>query len=69
MDVMTRAELETELERWKALGMDAAARLEEISRTRVSQTMTEHRAAEIVAENNAVLAGIAVSIRELLNGS
>lgn len=65
---MTRAELETEVERWKALGMDTASRLEEIATTRVSQTMTEHRAAEIVAENNAALAGLAVRIRELLSG-
>lgn len=65
---MTRAELETALENWKALGMDAASMLEEIAKTRVSQTMTEHRAAEIVAENNAALGRLASRFRELLSG-
>jgi len=65
----TRAELETELELWKALGMDAASMLEEIARTRIPHTMTEHRAAEIVNENNASLSGLAVRFRELLDGS
>lgn len=65
---MTRAELETALEAWKALGVDAAGTLEEIANTRVSQTMTEHRAAEIIKENNAVLAQLAIRIRELLSG-
>lgn len=66
---MTRAELETKLSEWQSLGTDAASQLEEIAKTRISQTMTEHRAAEIVRENNAMLSQIAGRMRELLNGS
>lgn len=60
------ADYESALQIWRALGMDAAAILEEIANARVSQTMTEHRAADLLAERNAVLAQLAARIRELL---
>lgn len=62
----SKAEVETQLEAWRALGMDAAAILEEIATTRVSQTMTEHRAADLLAERNTMLAQLAARIREQL---
>lgn len=63
---MNKNELEAALHQWQQFGQDAASKLEEIGNARVSQTMTEHRAAEIMAENNRSILAVAARIRELL---
>lgn len=65
-DALEARETGSTLNAWESLGMDVAAQLEEIATARVSVTMTEHRAADLIRENQAVLAGIARRLRELL---
>jgi hypothetical protein len=64
----TRNEIETALSQWQTLGTEAIAILDAIANTRISQTMTEHRAAEIMAENNQALRTLSARFQELLNG-
>lgn len=55
-----------DLTQWVQLGQDAAAILEEMGNQHVSQTMTEHRAAELMQEDRRQMVALAARFRELL---
>lgn len=63
LDNRTNGADRTQLEQ---LAMDAAAILEEIGNARVSQTMTEHRAAELMQQDRQRMLELASRFRELL---
>lgn len=61
------SDLETAINAWQSLALDAAITLEGIATERVSMMMTEQRVAELARERNAQLANLAARFRELLN--
>lgn len=63
---MSRTEMEREISDWRKLADDAMRLLDNILSQRVSYTMTEHRAAEIVAENNRALALLRTRLDEVI---
>lgn len=64
---MSRNEMEREIKDWRSFGDDAIQIVDNILSQRVSYTMTEHRAAEIVAENNRAVAMIGMRLREIMD--
>ena len=63
---MSRNDMEREISDWRKFGDDAEKILRNILNQKVSYTMTEHRAAEIVAENNRTLALMMGRITEIM---
>ena len=63
---MSRNDMEREISDWRKFGDDAETILRNILNQKVSYTMTEHRAAEIVAENNRALALMMLRLTEIM---